>query len=196
VRAFVFAYCPYGLQFEKALFPVYDLLSKKADIKIMAIGAMHGEFEHTESLRQISIQSIYGADKLIAYLKEFDASTDISACNGDAACLNKYLPAIYKKLSIDQTKVEKYMVSDAPKLYDAQGAAAQQLGISGSPTFVVNGVQVQVSRTPDAIKEAICNAYNNPPSECNKTLSTAATTAGFGSSTSGSSTASAASCGA
>ena len=45
VEAFIFSYCPYGLQFEKALFPAYDLLKDKADFKIMAIGAMHGEYE-------------------------------------------------------------------------------------------------------------------------------------------------------
>ena len=193
VQAFIFSYCPFGLQFEKALVPVYNLLKNKADISIVAIGAMHGEFEKIESLRQISIEQIYGRDKLFAYLTEFNANTNIGSCNGDATCLNKYLPAIYTKLGIDKTKVENYMETSAEKIYDAQGAEASSLGISGSPTFVINGVQTSVSRNADAIKTAVCSAFNTAPSECSQTLSTASPSAGFGA-VSGTAAASSASC--
>ncbi len=180
VEAFIFSYCPYGLQFEKALFPVYDLLKNKADFRIVAIGAMHGEFERIESLRQISIEELYGKDKLFSYLKEFDLNNDIGSCSGDDICLNKYLPNIYSKLGIDKSKVENYMKTNAPKLYDEQNARANELGVSGSPTFVINGVQVQVNRSPDAIKQAVCNAFNSLPEECSKTLSTSPANPGFG----------------
>lgn len=188
VQAFIFSYCPYGLQFEKALLPVYDLLKNKANISIVAIGAMHGEFEHQESLRQISIESIYGKDKLFSYLKEFNSNSDIGSCSGEDTCLNKYLPSIYTKLGIDKTKVEAYMKNNAEAIYKAQGELSSSLGISGSPTFVINGAQVQVSRTPDAIKTAVCNAFTTAPSECSKTLSTEGPSAGFGGSSAGSAT--------
>ncbi len=94
--AFVFAYCPYGLQFEKALAPVYDLLKNKADINIIYIGAMHGEFEHVESLRQLCIAKNYGKDALWSYLNKFDVNTTIGNCNGDATCLAPYLSSIMK----------------------------------------------------------------------------------------------------
>lgn len=187
VSAYIFSYCPYGLQFEKALIPVYNLLKDKADINIVAIGAMHGEFEKTESLRQISIEQLYGKDKLFAYLNEFNANRNIGSCSGDESCLNRYLPAIYSKLGIDKSKVENYMATNAESIYNKQGAEASSLGISGSPTFVINGVKVSVARTPDAIKQAICGAFNTPPSECSQTLSSASPSAGFGG-TSGAST--------
>ena len=193
VEAFIFSYCPYGLQFEKALLPVYDLLKDKADINIVAIGAMHGEHEKTESLRQISIEQLYGRDKLFAYLNEFDTNSSIGACSGDATCLDKYLPSIYTKLGINKTKVEDYMSTSAEQIYNQQGARASSLGISSSPTFVINGVESQVSRTPEAIKEAICNAFTTAPSECSQNLSKTSPSAGFGASTG--SAASAASCG-
>lgn len=179
-EAFIFSYCPYGLQFEKALFPVYDLLKDKADFRIVAIGAMHGEFERIESLRQISIEQMYGKDKLFSYLKEFDKNSDISACRGEENCLTKYLPNIYNRLSIDKTKVENYMKSDAEKIYNEQNARANSLGIGGSPTFVVNGVQVQVNRDPNSIKEAVCDSFNNQPSGCSQSLSTQSASPGFG----------------
>ncbi|MDP3026236.1 MAG: DsbA family protein [Nanoarchaeota archaeon] len=180
VEAFIFSYCPYGLQFEKALFPVYDLLKNKADFRIVAIGAMHGEFEKVETLRQISIEQLYNEDKLFAYLKEFNANENIGSCRGEDTCLDKYLPAIYSKLGIDKTKVENYMNSDAGKIYDEQNARANELGVSGSPTFVINGAQVQVSRSPDAIKEAVCEAFNTKPGECSQSLSTQSASPGFG----------------
>jgi len=185
VEAFIFSYCPYGLQFEKALIPVYDLLKNSADIDIIAIGAMHGEFEKTETLRQISIEQLYGKDKLFEYLKEFATSTDIGSCNGKDTCLEKYLLSIYSKLDMDKIKIEDYMKTSASKIYVEQNARAKELGISGSPTFVINDVKVQVTRSPDAIKQAICNAFNAPPNECSQTLSTSAASAGFSASGNG-----------
>ena len=180
VEAFIFSYCPYGLQFEKVLFPVYDILKNKVDFRIVAIGAMHGEFERIETLRQISIEQLYNKDKLFVYLKEFNANTNIGSCRGDDACLNNYLPDIYSKLRIDKTKVENYMKSNAEKIYNEQNARANSLGIGGSPTFVVNGVQVQVNRDSNSIKEAVCDAFNTKPSECSQSLSTQSASPGFG----------------
>src|SRR3989344_3301377 len=129
VEAFVFSYCPYGLQFEKALFPAYNLLKDKADFRIVAIGAMHGEYEKTESLRQI--------------------------------------------------KIENYMKTNAEKIYNEQNQRASSLGVLGSPTFIINGAQVQIDRNPNSIKEAVCNAFSTKPEECNKSLSTQSASSGF-----------------
>jgi protein-disulfide isomerase len=180
VRAFIFSYCPYGTQFEKALVPAYNLLKNKADIDIVAIGAMHGEFEHVESLRQICIEKNYGKDKLFSYLKQFNENSEIGACSGTDTCVNPLIQKIYTSLAIDKTKIETCMTKDAPALYDLQGKQASELGISGSPTFVINGVEVSVDRTPNAIKTAICNAFTTAPAECSQNLSTTALSAGFG----------------
>lgn len=180
VEAYIFSYCPYGIQFEKALIPVYDLLKNKADINIVAIGAMHGEYEKTETLRQICVEKLYGKDKLFKYLKAFDENAQIGSCGGTASCVDPLIAKIYSGLGIDKSRIDSCMKTDAKALYDAQGAKASGLGIGGSPTFVINGVQVQVDRTPDAIKEAVCNAFNTKPSECSQKLPTASASAGFG----------------
>ena len=193
-QAFVFAYCPYGLQFEKALSPVYDLLKTQADINIVFIGAMHGDFEKVESYRQLCIQKNYGTDKLWAYLNKFAVNTTIGSCSGDAACLSPLLNSVMSSLSIDKTKIETCMANDAAALYSADEAIAQQAGVSGSPTFAINGVQVQVGRDAQSIKTAICNAFTTAPAECSQTLSSTSASPSFGSSSTG--TASAASCGA
>lgn len=187
VEAFVFSYCPYGLQFEKALSPVYTLLKTKADINIVYIGAMHGDYERVESLRQLCIQKNYGKDKLWQYLDKFNVDTNIGACNGDNVCLTPLIEKIFTQLAIDKNKINTCMSANAETLYNADVTRANELGISGSPTFVINGVQVSVGRTADAIKQAVCNAFNTVPTECSKALSTASASAGFGSSSSSSS---------
>jgi hypothetical protein len=192
-EAFVFSYCPYGLQFEKALLPVYKILKNKADIRIVFIGAMHGQYEETESLRQICIQKLYSKDKLFDYLEKFMGETKIGDCNGNEACSQPYVDAILAQLSIDKAKVTSCMSTDGKTLYQQDQARAQQLGISGSPGFVVNGVQVSVARSPSAVKDAVCSAFNTAPSECSQTVSAEQASPSFG--YAASSSASAASCG-
>ncbi|MBU0962941.1 MAG: hypothetical protein KKD48_03495 [Nanoarchaeota archaeon] len=183
VKAYIYSYCPYGSQFIKAMLPVYDLLKNKADIQVVAIGAMHGEFEKIESLRQICIEKNYGKDKLWAYYNKFYANTDIGNCNGDDKCLSPLLTKVFSGLSIDSKKIDGCMLNDAPDIYNAQGAEASQNGVTGSPTFSVNDVQSQVSRIPDSIKQVVCSGFISSPSECSKTLSTQSPSAGFGGST-------------
>jgi len=179
--AFVFSYCPYGLQFEKALSPVYNLLKDSADINIVFIGAMHGEYEKTESLRQLCVLKEYGKDKLFAYLDKFNANTTIGNCKGDDACLSPLLESLMKSISIDKSKIDSCMTTDAQSLYDVDVAKAKSLGISGSPTFLINGAKVQLNRSPDAVKKAICDAFTKAPAACNQTLSSTAASVGFGS---------------
>ncbi len=187
VQAFVFSYCPYGLQFEKALLPVYNLLKNKAGIELVAIGAMHGEYEKQESLRQVCIENKYNKDKLWAYLEKFMADTKIGACGSDMTCSKPLAEQIMTQLGIDKGVINDCMVKDAESLYQVQNNEASGLGISGSPTFVINGVETQVARNPEAIKKVICDSFNTPPAECSQTLSTASASAGFGAGTSGSS---------
>src|SRR3989339_1578539 len=129
-EAFVFSYCPYGLQFEKALAPVYDLLKDKSNIEIVFIGAMHGEYEKVESFRQICVQKLYGKDKLWQYLKEFNINTDLGNCRGDATCIVPFLDKIYSNNKMDKSKIEDCMNKDAEKIYNQNMARAKELGIS------------------------------------------------------------------
>jgi hypothetical protein len=189
VELFVFSYCPYGLQMEKAFAPVYDLLSKKADIKIRQIGAMHGEFEKIEAERQLCIVNQYNTDKLWAYLKAFDTNTTIGSCNGEATCVTPKINAIYTKLGISASKIDTCMKDKGEDLYNAEVEYSSSKQVSGSPTVFINGVDAQLNRSPDEVKTVICNAFTTvPTTECSKNLSTTAASPGFGESTASSST--------
>ena len=207
VELFVYSYCPYGTQMEKALFPVYDLLKDKVDINIVYIGAMHGEFEHEESLRQIAILNLYSKDKLFDYLKQFDANSNIGSCSDDATCLNSYRSVIYTNLGINQSQVEQFMNTSSELIYQQNEAEANKRGISGSPTLVImpygnDGssalTQMDSGRNSESIKEWICIGFNSlntgsidyTPNECSQILSLDSPSPGFGSSVSSASSSS------
>ncbi len=179
VELYVFTYCPYGLQMEKAMVPVAKLLGDKIDFKIRQIGAMHGEFEKIEAERQLCIEKNY-PNKYLDYLVAFAEDTSIGACKGDATCLTSKLSSLYSKFGIDANKINSCMSADGDKLYNAELSNSESKGVSGSPTIIINGVETSLSRSPDAVKTAICAAFNTSPSECSQKLSTSQASAGFG----------------
>jgi hypothetical protein len=186
VELYVFTYCPYGTQMEKAILPAVKLLGDKIDFKIRQIGAMHGEYEEIEAKRQLCIEKNY-PDKFLDYVSAFIGDAAIGACNGDATCLTPKLNAIYSNMGIDASKINSCMTTDGVTMYEAEVENAGAKGVTGSPTLIINGVSASASRSPEAVKGVICNAFNDVPSECSTTLSTDQASAGFGTGTSSSS---------
>lgn len=189
VELYVFTYCPYGLQMEKAILPAVNLLGSKINFKIRQIGAMHGNFEKVEAERQLCIEKNYPG-KFLNYISSFASDTSIGSCNGDATCLAPKLNAIYTKLGIDGKKIDSCMASEGEKLYNAEVANANSKSVSGSPTLIINGVKADSARSPDAVKTIICSAFNTAPAECKQALSTSSASAGFGAGTGSSTSAS------
>jgi protein-disulfide isomerase len=184
VHAFVMSYCPYGLQFLKAYIPVMELFGEKADMEVNFVSyAMHGEKEVYENLRMYCIQKEQ-KDKFTDYLRCFVKAGDYESCinevgideTGLDTCMNETDEEfeITKKLNDQSTWSGSYPPFDADK------ELCEQYGVGGSPTFVINGQEVSVNRSPEAIKEVICQAFNTPPEECNQQLSTTAEQAGLG----------------
>ncbi|VVB83303.1 Uncharacterised protein [uncultured archaeon] len=190
VELYVFAYCPYGTQMEKAMIPAVKLLGDKIDFTIRQIGAMHGDFEKVEAQRQLCIDKNY-PDKYLDYVLAFDS--DSTCSTGDASCVATKTGSIFSKLGIDASKINSCMTSDGLTMYNSEISNANSKGVSGSPTLIINGVTSQADRSPEGVKGAICSAFNNVPSECSQKLDTNQASPGFGSGT-GSSSNSAAAC--
>lgn len=192
VELFVMSYCPYGLQMEKAFLPAMTLLQKKADLSVKFVYyAMHGKKEVDENTRQYCIQQEQPA-KYASYLQCFFAAgqndgneAHYADCLGKVnidqkalvGCVNKTDQqfAITAKFN-DQTS----WLSGQFPLYPIHNDLNQSYGVQGSPTLIVNGVQAQSARTPEAVKQTICAAFQNPPAECGQTLATTAYVPGFG----------------
>lgn len=186
VELFVMAYCPYGLQMEKAYLPAWDLLKNKADIDVKFVSyAMHGQKEVEENTRQYCIEKDQPA-KYQAYLKCFTGSGDFTSCltqtgmseSSLASCVNA-TNKTYK--TMDLFKDQTTWLSGRYPQYPVHADLNTKYGVQGSPTLVINGAQVDnVGRTAEAVKQAICASFNNPPAECQQTLPNTAYQPGFG----------------
>jgi hypothetical protein len=172
VELFIMSYCPYGTQMEKGFLPVIDLLGNKINASIEYTHfILHGEKENTENFRQMCIRNEQPS-KFYSYLQCTLNSTSVSAPADVNACM--------KKLGIDVTKVNDCITNRAEKYYAVDSALSESYGVQGSPTLVINGVQVQSGRSPAAILESVCSAFTNEPSECSKQLATDSPSPGFG----------------
>ncbi len=193
VKLFVMSYCPYGLQAQKALLPAYDLLKDKADIGVYFVNyIMHEKIEIDENLRQYCIQKEQ-KDKLSSYLNCFVVAGNSSDCFSSAGIDTSMLDSCISSADAEFKVTENYNDKDSwlggmyPK-FNVHDDLNQQYEVGGSPTIVINDkVTNLASRSPEAFKKAICDAFNTPPEECSQTLSEDTVSYGFGGGTGGSS---------
>lgn len=185
VELFVMSHCPYGTQAMKGILPAQEALGDKIDFNIKFVNyAMHGEVEVYEQLNQYCIQKDFGRDTFANYLGCFLEAGDSEAClsqtgidtNALSACTN----AADTEFSITANFNDQstWMGSYPPfNTHDQDNIA---YGVQGSPTLVINGVQSNAGRDSVSYLNAICNAFNEQPEECNTQLSPAQPTPGFG----------------
>ena len=179
---YVMSFCPYGTQAETVMRPVVDLLGEKADIHIRyittingttadSIQSLHGPFEAKEDLRQVCVRKNY-PEKLWDYIGSFNSqcypvwqnATSLLSCQKNATAA----------LGMDNNKIEGCAEgADGIAVLKSDETAADNKGVTGSPTLIVNGVTYTGARTPEGYKQAICESFTITPSACNTTLSTA-----------------------
>ncbi len=185
VELFVMSYCPYGLQMEKAYLPAWELLKNKANFSIKFVSyAMHGQKEIEENTRQYCIQSEQ-PDKFIPYMKAFVAKDDyqsaLAVAGVNVGKMNACVAGTDSKFgTMVKFQDQSTWLSGRYPVYPVNADLNDKYGVQGSPTLIINGAEAQAGRTPEAVKQAICAAFNNPPAECATTLSATSAVAGFG----------------
>jgi hypothetical protein len=195
VELFVMSYCPYGTQAEKGILPVAKLLGDKIDFNIRFVYySMHpsqGEVE--ENLRQYCIQKEQKSkfdNYLTCFLDKGDSAACLTSAGIDKNKLNLCTAAADKEFQVSANKNDKtkWLSGNYP-LFNVDKALNEQYSIAGSPTLVINGVQVTSARDPASYLDSICQAFSDGsvPAECGQTLSSTAYGAGFGYDTTGSS---------
>jgi hypothetical protein len=149
--------------------------------------SMHGIQELNEGIREVCVAE-HQSDKFWSFVKGINDGA--TAANVDSKweaiatgvgidtqkikdCYKNELEDILKS-EFDLTSKE-YPVSDP-----TQHSGATEATIAGSPTFVLNGMLYDGSRTSEDVKTAVCSAFKTQPTECSQTLS-ATTTAASGS---------------
>ncbi|MBR9693187.1 hypothetical protein GOV07_04655 [Candidatus Woesearchaeota archaeon] len=175
VELFIMSYCPYGLQMQKAYVQAEELLSGKADMKVKWVNyAMHGLKEIEDNTREYCIQKEQ-PDKWLAFEKCFVETTDYSACAAKTSVDTSKVDSCYASLDAEYGLTAAFedkasWLSGRYPKYTVNDDLNKKYGVRGSPTLVINGEQVKVSRSAEAVKQAICNAFTTPPAECNTKL--------------------------
>jgi len=183
VELFIMSYCPFGLQMQKAYLPVMELFGQKAEMDIKFVSyAMHDKPEVDENTRQYCLQKEQ-TNKYMAYAKCFVSSDKFATClkstGVDEGKLNSCVTKTDKDFQIteifnDQTS----WGSDYPP-YPIYTDLNTLYKVEGSPTLVINGVQVDTDRSPEMIKRAVCDAFNDQPVECDTVLDLVEAEPGF-----------------
>jgi hypothetical protein len=186
VKLFVMSYCPFGLQMEKALLPVWQLLKDKADIGIYFVDyIMHGKEEMEENLRQYCIQK-EDKEKYLAYLGCFVKDGNFENCLKEAGIDQNKLNSC-QSATDKEFKISEGFTENGYPPFNVHKDLNEKYGVKGSPTLVINDVVLNVQRSPEKVKQAICDAFLNPPPECQQKLSEENASPGFGTTSDGSS---------
>jgi glutaredoxin len=180
VNLFVMSWCPFGVDAERLMKPVVDLLGDKINLKVRfivniqgdtvdSVKSLHGKNEAVEDLRQACIMKYYGS-AYWEYLMGVNEKCYPIYRNTEA--LEKCWKEVAEKLNFDVEKIsECASSSEGIELLKADEELASQFGVTGSPTLIINGAKFRGARSSEAFKQAICSGFVTQPKECEETLS-------------------------
>ena len=179
IELFVWAYCPYGVTAQAPFAEVAKLFGDKIDAKVVMYYDGHGPFETQQNKIQECIQK-YDKDNYWDYALGFvETIYDKCGSSRDITCDLDESTALMDSLGIDSEAILTCVDSEGAGLIQAASTRAKEVGVTGSPSFVLNDNLLSVARTAESYKDATCQSFNTVPDECGETLSgTTATTTG------------------
>lgn len=192
---FTMSYCPFGNIADEFSAPVYKLLKDKINFEPHYViyskyaaqqGAtwsdycssedekycsMHGTQELNQNVRELCIWK-YDKEKYWDFVLDVNESCtyqNVDQCWSEVA----------KKYGIDVDKISTCQSEESETLLAKEVELNTQFNVLGSPHLVINDVEYEGDRNPEALKQKLCTAFNSAPEECNTVLDTdAATTSG------------------
>jgi uncharacterized membrane protein YgcG len=187
VELFVMSKCPFALQSEKGLIPVLELFEDKIDFKLRFVSyAMHGKEEIDENTVQYCIQKEQ-PEKLYDYLKCYleDQNPNYwGYCRSQVGINKTVLDSCIEETDLEFKITELYNNESSWQggrfpPYNIDSGLNNQYNIRGSPTLVINGVISSAGRDSASYLEEICEAFSQPPEECDQVLSSESPSPGF-----------------
>ncbi len=172
IDLFIWSYCPYGVSAQAPMADVAKLFGDKAEFNAIMYHDGHGAYETQQNKIQACIQEV---DKVNYwnYAKKFVEEIYPScASSRDVDCDKSKSVQVMNSLGIDSDAVMSCVENRGDTLIAGDRQYAASLGVTGSPTIVINGVKVTPSgRTAEAFKSSVCEGFDNPPEECSQVLS-------------------------
>ncbi len=182
---FVMSYCPYGDIAEEAIAPVYDLLKGKAEFNPHYViysdyqgggeqfcideedkyCAMHGAQEMSQGLRELCVAKHLGMDAYFEYVIAMNEKSSYK--NAD-----EKWEEVAKEIGLDTAKIKKCFETEADEILAEELKLNKAFGAKGSPQVFIDGNAYSSGRDPESFKQALCNAFNDAPTECDTKLGT------------------------
>jgi hypothetical protein len=176
IELFIWSYCPYGVLAQGPMAEVVAILGDAANFKAVMYYDGHGPYETQQNKIQACIQE-KDNDKYWDYAAGFvEDIYPICSQSRDVECDAAESIKLMKSLGINSEEIMSCVESEGADLIAADSAYARSVGVSGSPTVLVNGVKANVARSAEAYKGAVCEAFTEAPQECGEILSSNTTT--------------------
>ncbi len=176
---YVMSFCPFGNIAEEGIEPVYRLLKDKADFnphyviysnygtgypdycydKENKYCSMHGIQELHQDIREYCVHKYMGISKAFDFMLAINKQCTYK--NADTCW-----KGVAENLGIDTAKVEKCFNEEALDFLKEEQELDSILGVQGSPTVFIDGQPYSGGRTPADYGKALCEAFDNPPAEC------------------------------
>jgi hypothetical protein len=178
---YIFAYCPAGTAALDAFAKAGALLKDVVDLKVKFFADIHGAHELQQNKIQECIQSVAGK-KYWDYATQY-VSKVYSVCGSTRSvdCDKNESVKLMNSVGIDSAAVLACVAAQGDQIYSSEQADADALSLHYSPSVVINGVYLaNVDRSPEGLKQVICNAFNTAPSECQQVLGSSGSTVSGG----------------
>lgn len=181
---FVMSYCPYGNQAEELLKPVFDVLGSKADFNPRYViysnyksgypqycideeskyCSMHGIVELNQDIREMCVNKYMGTANWFDFA--IAMNQDCNVQNADTCW-----EGVADKLELDKKKITDCFKNEAIELLAKDKTLGDTLGVSGSPAVFFEGETYAGQRSSTGYNAALCNAFDEQPSECDSLVS-------------------------
>lgn len=179
VDFFVMSYCPYGNQAEVALEPVFQKLQGKAEFnpryviysdygsgypdycldEANELCSMHGVVELNQDIREVCVLKYEGEAAWFEFALAMNNECD---SNNADTCWE----SVAESQGLDTAQISACEEEEGYSLMAADKELGDKLGVRGSPTIFVDGVQYSGARTAQGYLAAVCAAFDEKPSEC------------------------------
>ena len=138
---------------------------------------MHGEHEKQQNMIQECVQQV-AKDKYWDYASQYVTKIyNVCGAKGDIGCDKNESIKLMMSAGINSDSVMACVAQKGETLYAQDQSDAGALQLQYSPSVVVNGVYIgDADRTPNGLKNLICEGFNTAPAVCGQQLGTTAAT--------------------
>lgn len=177
---FVMSYCPYGNQAEELIEPVYQEFKDDAIFKPRYViysnyagggpkycldedsnyCSMHGIQELNQNIRELCVEEKYGMDEWFKFAMEMN-----DKCNYNNA--DTCYEDVATELGYDIEYIKTCELERGLEFVRRDFEIGNKLGVSGSPTVFIEGVQYSGPRSSNGYMTALCSEFEDAPEACN-----------------------------